>query len=117
MSTKKTKAYAALAPKVPLAPYSLERRESREHDIVIDIKFCGICHSDIHQARDEWGGSAFPMVPGHEIAGIVRSTGSKVTKFKAGDRVGVGCMVDSCRHCSHCERDLEQYCKESATWT
>lgn len=103
--------------KAPLTPFSFERREAKENDVVIDIKYCGICHSDIHQARDEWGGSMFPMVPGHEIAGIVRSVGSKVSKYKAGDHVGVGCMIDSCRHCQHCEQDLEQYCSEGATYT
>ncbi len=111
------KGYAALTAKAPLVPFSFERREPKEHDIVFDIKYCGICHSDIHQAREEWGGSLFPMVPGHEIVGIVTKVGSKVTKFKIGDRVGVGCMVDSCRQCAHCEQDLEQYCLEGATYT
>jgi len=96
--------------KAALAPYIFERREPREHDVAIDIKFCGICHSDIHQARDEWGGSSFPMVPGHEIAGIVTAVGSKVTKYKAGDKVGVGCFVDSCRKCVQCRKGLQQYC-------
>ncbi|MBC7711945.1 MAG: NAD(P)-dependent alcohol dehydrogenase [Rhizobacter sp.] len=111
------KGIAALAAKAPLKPFSFERREPKEHDVLIDIKFCGICHSDIHQARDEWGGSAFPMVPGHEIAGIVAQVGSKVTKYKVGDHVGVGCMVDSCRHCSSCEAGLEQFCLEGMTGT
>ena len=105
-----TKGYAAASPKAPLAPYSFERREPREHDVVIDIKFCGICHSDIHQARNEWSDyleeSIFPMVPGHEIAGVVKTVGSKVTKFKVGDKVGVGCFVDSCRTCSSCKGGL-----------
>jgi uncharacterized zinc-type alcohol dehydrogenase-like protein len=113
----KVKGYAALKAKGPLAPFSFERREPLEHDVVIDIKFCGICHSDIHQVRDEWGGSVFPMVPGHEIAGIVTKVGSKTKKYKVGDKVGVGCFVDSCRHCSHCEQGLEQYCKEGMTGT
>src|SRR5947209_11013971 len=121
MSTKKTKAYAALAPKVPLAPYSLERRESREHDVLIDIKYCGICHSDIHQTRDEWSEyqeeAIFPMVPGHEIAGVVLNVGSKVSKYKPGDHVGVGCFVDSCRTCTECKRDMEQYCRVQTSWT
>jgi uncharacterized zinc-type alcohol dehydrogenase-like protein len=112
-----TKGYAAKSVKAPLTPFTFERRDPQENDILIDIKFCGICHSDIHQARDEWGGSIFPMVPGHEIAGVVSKVGSKVTKFKVGDHVGVGCMVDSCRHCSSCERDLEQYCLEGMTGT
>ena len=113
----KTKAYAANSVKAPLAPWSFERREPREHEVMIDIKFCGICHSDIHQARDEWGGSIFPMVPGHEIAGVVSKTGSKVTKYKPGDRVGVGCFVDSDRTCPECQRGLEQYCEKGAVWT
>ncbi|MBC7429275.1 MAG: NAD(P)-dependent alcohol dehydrogenase, partial [Bacteriovorax sp.] len=111
------KGIAALAAKAPLKPFSFERRTPNVHDVLIDIKFCGICHSDIHQARDEWGGSAFPMVPGHEIAGVVAQVGSKVTKYKVGDQVGVGCMVDSCRHCSSCEAGLEQFCLEGMTGT
>ena len=84
---------------------------------MIDIKFCGICHSDIHQARDGWGGSVFPMVPGHEIVGIVGKVGSKVKGFKVGDRAGVGCMVDSCRTCEQCKQGLEQYCDVGTVWT
>jgi uncharacterized zinc-type alcohol dehydrogenase-like protein len=87
----KTRAYAAPAANAPLAPYAIERRQPREHDVLIDIKFCGICHSDIHQVRNEWGPGAFPMVPGHEIAGVVSAVGSQVTRYKPGDRVGVGC--------------------------
>jgi uncharacterized zinc-type alcohol dehydrogenase-like protein len=105
-----TKGYAAAAVGAPLAPYSFERREPRADDVVIDIKYCGICHSDIHQVRDEWGGSLFPMVPGHEIAGIVSSVGADVTAFKPGDHVGVGCFVDSCRSCASCEAGNENYC-------
>jgi uncharacterized zinc-type alcohol dehydrogenase-like protein len=111
------KGYAALAAKTPIVPFSFERRDPRDADVVIDIKYCGICHSDIHQARDEWGGSLFPMVPGHEIAGVVRAVGPKVTKYKVGDRVGVGCFVDSCRHCDSCRQQLDQYCLEGATLT
>lgn len=111
------KGYAAAAAKAPLQPYSFKRREPQEHDVAIDIKYCGICHSDIHQARDEWGGAVFPMVPGHEIAGVVTAAGSKVTKFKVGDKVGVGCFVDSCRHCEQCKGGLEQYCAVGALWT
>jgi uncharacterized zinc-type alcohol dehydrogenase-like protein len=107
-----TKAYAAATPKAALAPFSFDRRAPRPQDVSIDIKFCGICHSDIHQARDEWGASIFPMVPGHEIGGIVTAVGPKVTKFKVGDKVGVGCFVDSCRHCDSCRAGLEQYCTE-----
>ncbi|MER5880530.1 MULTISPECIES: NAD(P)-dependent alcohol dehydrogenase [unclassified Streptomyces] len=103
-------AYAAPAAKAPLERTTIERREVGEHDVLIDIKFAGICHSDIHQAREGWGEAIFPMVPGHEIAGIVSEIGSGVTKFKVGDRVGVGCMVDSCRECENCRAGLEQYC-------
>lgn len=114
----KTKAFAAFNPKTPLAPYTFDRRDPKDYDVVIDIKFCGICHSDIHMARDEWGfGAAFPLVPGHEIAGVVRAVGSKVKKYKVGDQVGVGCMVDSCRECAHCKQQLEQYCLEGNTGT
>ena len=111
------KGYAAKNARAPLAPFAFERRDPRDHDVLIDIKFCGICHSDIHQARDEWGGSNFPIVPGHEIAGVVTRVGAKVTKYKIGDKVGVGCIVDSCRQCSSCERGLEQFCKEGMTGT
>jgi alcohol dehydrogenase (NADP+) len=107
-----TKGYAAATPKAALAPYSFQRRAPRDQDVSIDIKFCGICHSDIHQVRDEWGPSIFPMVPGHEIAGIVTAVGAKVSKFKVGDKVGVGCFVDSCRTCDSCRAGLEQYCTE-----
>lgn len=113
----KTKGYAATDPKSQIAPFSFERREPRENDVLIEILYCGICHSDIHQARDGWGGSIYPMVPGHEIVGIVRRTGSKVTKYKAGDKVGVGCFVDSCRHCEYCEKDLNQYCSKGVVLT
>jgi alcohol dehydrogenase (NADP+) len=111
------KAYAAKSVKAPLEPFVVARRELRPHDVGIEVKFCGICHSDIHQARDEWGGSIFPMVPGHEVAGIVSDVGSEVTTFKVGDRVGVGCLVDSDRTCDSCKRDLEQYCLTGATPT
>jgi uncharacterized zinc-type alcohol dehydrogenase-like protein len=103
------KGYSAAAAKAKLQPYRFERRAPREDDVSIEIKYCGVCHSDIHQARDEWGGSIFPMVPGHEIAGIVTAVGSKVSKFKVGDRVGVGCFVDSCTKCATRHVDLEQY--------
>lgn len=111
------KGYAAAAAKAPLQPYPFERREPREYDVAMDIKYCGICHTDIHQSRDEWGGAVFPMVPGHEIAGIVTAVGSKVTKFKVGDKVGIGCFVDSCRTCEQCKEGLEQYCAKGAVWT
>ena len=103
-------AYAAPAAKAPLERTTIERRAVREFDVLIDIKFAGICHSDIHQAREGWGEAIFPMVPGHEIAGIVSEVGPGVTKFQVGDRVGVGCMVDSCRECDNCKAGLEQYC-------
>ena len=112
-----TKGYAALTPKAPLAPFSFERRELREHDVLIDIQYCGICHSDIHQAREEWGEATFPMVPGHEIVGTVKAVGSKVKRFKVGDRAGVGCFVDSCRACPECQRGQEQYCSVLTSWT
>src|SRR5580765_3742808 len=94
-----TKGYAAQNAKSQLAPFSFQRRDLDPRDILIDIQYCGICHSDIHQARDEWGGSMFPMVPGHEIAGTVSKVGTLVKKFKVGDKVGVGCLVDSCGDC------------------
>ncbi|WP_406122766.1 NAD(P)-dependent alcohol dehydrogenase [Streptomyces sp. NBC_00989] len=103
-------AYAAPAAKAPLERTTIERRAVREFDVLIDIKFAGICHSDIHQAREGWGEAIFPMVPGHEIAGIVSEVGPGVTKFQVGDRVGVGCLVDSCRECDNCKAGLEQYC-------
>jgi alcohol dehydrogenase (NADP+) len=109
--------YAAQQAKGPLSPYSFERREPRDYDVVIDIQFCGICHTDIHQIRNEWGGSSFPMVPGHEIIGTVSGIGSKVKRYKLGDRVGVGCFVDSCRKCEPCRKGLEQYCNEGPTLT
>jgi uncharacterized zinc-type alcohol dehydrogenase-like protein len=114
---KPTLGYAAKSAKTPLVPFSFNRRSPGPHDIAIDIKFSGICHSDIHQARDEWGGSIFPMVPGHEISGVVTSVGSSVSKFKPGDRVGVGCFVDSCRKCHSCSKGEEQYCQEGMTGT
>jgi uncharacterized zinc-type alcohol dehydrogenase-like protein len=109
--------YAASKAKARLAPHKFQRREPREHDVLIDIKYCGICHSDIHQARDEWGGSIFPMVPGHEVAGMVSKVGSKVSKHKIGDKVGVGCFVDSCRSCDYCKKSLEQFCTSGMSAT
>ena len=104
------KGYAAQDPKTPLGPFSFDRREPGPHDVQFDILYCGVCHSDLHQIRDDWGGSIFPMVPGHEIVGRVTTVGSDVSKFKVGDLAGVGCLVDSCRHCDNCEDGLEQYC-------
>src|SRR6266568_4386805 len=113
----KVQGYAAQQAKAPLTPYSFDRREPRDHDVVIDIQYCGICHTDIHQVRDEWGASTFPMVPGHEIAGVVTGIGPKVTRYKMGDRVAVGRFVDSCRKCGPCLKGLEQYCVEGPTLT
>ena len=112
-----TAAYAVPSPTDPLAPWSFERRDPRPGDVLIDILFCGVCHSDLHQARDEWGGSKYPMVPGHEIIGTVLAVGSEVTKWKAGDTVGVGVFVDSCRKCENCLNGEEQYCDEGMTGT
>jgi len=112
-----TKAFAALAPGGPVVPYTITRRACHANDVVIDIKFAGICHSDIHQVREEWGKAIFPMVPGHEIGGVVTQVGESVTKFKVGDTVGVGCMVDSCRSCTNCRRGEEQYCANSCVYT
>jgi uncharacterized zinc-type alcohol dehydrogenase-like protein len=102
--------YAALHAKAAVKPFSFERREPREHDVDIDIAYCGVCHSDIHQARDEWGGSIFPMVPGHEIVGTVSRVGSRVSRFQVGDTVGVGVLVGSCHECDECRHGMEQYC-------
>ncbi|MET8175110.1 NAD(P)-dependent alcohol dehydrogenase [Streptomyces clavifer] len=110
-------AYAAPAAKAPLERTTIERRAVGEYDVLIDIKFAGICHSDIHQARDGWAEGIFPMVPGHEIAGVVTEAGPGVTRFAVGDRVGVGCMVDSCRECDNCKAGLEQYCVKGNTGT
>jgi alcohol dehydrogenase (NADP+) len=106
-----TKGYAALIAKEALQLFSFNRRDLGTHDVLIKITHCGICHSDIHQARDEWGGSIFPMVPGHEIVGSTMQVGNAVKKFRVGDRVGVGCFVDSCRTCAACLEGLEQYCE------
>jgi uncharacterized zinc-type alcohol dehydrogenase-like protein len=116
-ATLKTPAYAATSAKAPLAPWSIRRRKPRAHDVLIDILYCGVCHSDIHQARDEWGGSIFPMVPGHEIVGKVVKAGDHVSKWKKGDIVGVGCFVDSDRTCEACRAGEEQYCESGMTLT
>jgi len=112
-----TRAYAVLEARKPLVPFEFDRREVGAHDVALDIAFSGICHSDIHQAREEWGPAIFPMVPGHEIAGTVTSIGSSVTKFKVGDKIGVGVFVDSCRTCENCVAGLQQYCLEGMTGT
>src|ERR1041384_3498554 len=103
--------YAAQNETSGLAPFSFERRDVGPNDVLIDIEYCGICHSDIHQVRGEWGNSMYPMVPGHEIVGKVAQVGENVTKLKAGDTAGVGCMVDSCRTCVNCQAGTEQFCE------
>ncbi|HOX71745.1 MAG: NAD(P)-dependent alcohol dehydrogenase [Dokdonella sp.] len=112
-----TPAYAAAEAKAPLTPWTIERRTPGPHEVQIEIRYCGVCHSDIHQARAEWGGGIFPMVPGHEIVGHVGAVGSAVTRFKVGDSVGVGCFVDSCRECKPCRDGEEQYCQNGMTAT
>lgn len=109
--------YAAQSDKDQLAPFRFTRRDPRSDDVLIEILYCGVCHSDLHQARNDWKNSTYPVVPGHEIVGRVLSVGSDVRRFKAGDHVAVGCMVDSCQHCTPCGQGLEQYCKEFPTLT
>ncbi len=111
------KGFAAMSPTSPLVPYAFERRELKPHDVLVDILYSGVCHSDLHQVKDEWGGSIYPMVPGHEIVGRVLSIGNHVKKFKPGDTAGVGVMIDSCRECNPCRHHLEQYCVEGMTGT
>lgn len=109
--------FAALDQNTPLTSYPFQRRALRSDDILIDILYSGVCHSDLHQARNDWGGSKYPMIPGHEIVGRITKVGSDVEKFKVGDLVGIGCMVDSCRECHPCQRGLEQYCERGNTGT
>lgn len=111
------KSYAAKSATTPLASFSLERRVPGEHDVQIEILFCGVCHSDVHTVRNEWQGTTYPCVPGHEIVGRVTKVGAKVQKFKAGDIAGVGCLVDSCRTCGSFEEHLEQFCDKGAIFT
>jgi uncharacterized zinc-type alcohol dehydrogenase-like protein len=111
------KAFAAQSPTSGVTPHSIERRTLRADDVSVDIDYCGVCHTDIHYVEDDWGATHYPVVPGHEIIGRVTSVGHEVTKFKEGDIVGIGCMVDSCRTCSACEAGLEQYCAEGMTGT
>ncbi|MBS0196194.1 MAG: NAD(P)-dependent alcohol dehydrogenase [Planctomycetes bacterium] len=112
-----TKAFAAESATSPLGPFTIERREPRATDVAIDIQYCGVCHSDLHFARNEWGMSVYPIVPGHEILGKVTAVGRDVRKFKVGDTAAVGCLVDSCRTCNHCRRGLEQFCLGGPTFT
>jgi uncharacterized zinc-type alcohol dehydrogenase-like protein len=115
--TRTAQAYGAPSASEPLVPLTIDRRDVGPRDVLIDIKFCGICHSDIHHCRGEWGEVPYPAVPGHEIAGIVRAVGAEVTDHAVGDRVGVGCMVNACRECENCRRGEEQYCLPGATLT
>lgn len=114
---KKVKSYAAQGPDVPLAPFQITRRTPGPSDVRFEILYCGVCHSDIHQVRNEWGGSIYPMVPGHEIVGRVKSVGESVSKFKVGDLAAVGCLVDSCRTCDNCRHGMEQYCRNGSVGT
>ncbi len=112
-----TKSYAALSATTDIEPHTITRREPNPHDIQIEIMYCGICHSDLHAARNEWGSANFPLVPGHEIVGKITAVGAHVVDFKIGDLAGVGCMVDSCKSCENCDNGLEQYCTTGATFT
>src|ERR1700679_3113933 len=112
-----TKAYAAQSATDKIAPFSINRGDPLPTDVALDILYCGVCHSDLHQARNEWHNSIYPVVPGHEIVGRVVKVGSAVTKFKVGDLAAVGCLVDSCRECESCKRNLEQYCLKFPVFT
>jgi uncharacterized zinc-type alcohol dehydrogenase-like protein len=117
IKTATTKAYAAQSATTPLAPYSIKRREPGPKDVQIEILYCGVCHSDLHTARNEWTNTTYPVVPGHEIVGRVSKVGDEVRKFKAGDIAGVGCLTDSCRECESCKAGLENYCERGAEFT
>jgi uncharacterized zinc-type alcohol dehydrogenase-like protein len=117
MTTTTVKAYGATASTEDLKPLDIQRRATGKDDIKIDITYCGVCHSDIHMARNDWKGASYPVVPGHEIIGRVLEVGANVSTHKVGDLVGVGCMVDSCQTCSSCQQDLEQFCENGATFT
>jgi alcohol dehydrogenase (NADP+) len=112
-----TKAYGAQSATTPIVPLTIERRAPKPHDVQLEIKYCGVCHSDLHTARNEWGMTVFPVVPGHEIVGVVTAVGSHVKKFKVGDTAGIGCLVDSCRECDNCKDGLEQYCSNGMVGT
>ncbi len=113
----KTIGYAAQDKTAPLAPFAFERRDLRPNDVAMEILYCGVCHSDLHTVRGDWGGTIYPAVPGHEIVGRVTAVGAEVTKYKVGDNVAVGCMVDSCQECDQCHAGEEQYCREGLTAT
>lgn len=115
MDTKNIKAYGTEAAEMPLHSLTIARRNPEAHDVLIEILYCGICHSDLHAARNEWGGTRYPIVPGHEIVGRVIQTGEKVTDFKIGDMAAIGCIVDSCRECAYCKEGLEQFCEPGNT--
>lgn len=117
VASNPVKAFAAMSGTTPLVAHTIPRREPGPTDVEIDIHYCGVCHSDLHQARGQWSGTIYPCVPGHEIVGRVSRAGARATKFKAGDAVGVGCMVDSCRQCADCKEGLEQYCRGFPTFT
>jgi len=117
MDKFEVKAYGTTAADAPITPLNINRRVTNPTDVEIDILYCGVCHSDLHTARNDWGGTVYPAVPGHEIIGRVTKIGSNVTKFKVGDLTGVGCMVDSCCTCASCKQDLEQYCQNGFTGT
>ncbi|WP_339634422.1 NAD(P)-dependent alcohol dehydrogenase [Bizionia echini] len=117
MMKKTAKAYGATSATADLEPMTIERRELQATDVNIDILYCGVCHSDIHTVRNDWKGSTYPVIPGHEIIGRVTEVGTEVNNFKVGDLVGVGCMVDSCQTCNSCQHDLEQFCENGATFT
>lgn len=117
MESKEIKAFGTQAAQAPLKQLTIHRRSVKPHDVEIEILFCGVCHSDLHVARNEWHGTIYPVVPGHEIVGRIRAVGNHVTKFKTGDLAAVGCMVDSCRECDHCNDGHEQYCENGNTLT
>jgi uncharacterized zinc-type alcohol dehydrogenase-like protein len=112
-----TKSYAAQDAAAQLAPFTINRRDPKPHDVQIDIKYCGVCHSDLHFARNEWGMTVYPIVPGHEIVGVVTAVGEHVKKFKVGDLAGIGCLVDSCRECDNCKEGLEQHCSNGGVFS
>jgi alcohol dehydrogenase (NADP+) len=115
--TQKTPAYGARAPKAPVGPMTIERRDPGPHDVEIEILYCGICHSDVHKVNNDWGNTQFPVVPGHEIVGRVASQGASASRFRDGDLVGVGCIVDSCRACPECRAGHEMFCEKGCTFT